>query len=344
MTRLDDLRRTLETHAELAPAGAGLVAAAHVRAAHIRRRRRITAVATAAVVAAVTAVAIPVTWHLRAAPVIPPATHRINPDDRKAGELTISIAPGTGLTVDSMKASGYGQDLTVSQSRNGKIAFQAIVQALDPEAGRPPAQPQAGVTVERVTVQGQPATYFAPVATIGRTFAVHALVWMDPSGLAIRVGQLDLIRADRPLLTKLAEAVRVGAPRPITQSFHLGGLPAGLTVGSVQAGPAWAANSETTLVWPADAFDVPIKVQSLTKLSSTPGGNKGFTATTPIDGRRTWYDSYYKPQDALIVDGGNCWVRFFRSTTVTMPQLRNVAEHTTYGDCKDKSTWTPPVG
>jgi hypothetical protein len=21
-----------------------------------------------------------------------------------------------------------------------------------------------------------------------------------------------------------------------------------------------------------------------------------------------------------------------------------VAEHTTYGDCKDKSTWTPPVG
>jgi DNA-directed RNA polymerase specialized sigma24 family protein len=33
-----------------------------------------------------------------------------------------------------------------------------------------------------------------------------------------------------------------------------------------------------------------------------------------------------------------------RSQAITVTQLRKVAENTTYTDCRDRSTWLPPVG
>jgi ribosomal protein S6E (S10) len=149
MTRIDDLRQTLETHAALAPDGAGLVEGARIGAARIRRRRRLTAIAAAATAVVLAAVAIPVTMHLQAAPITPAKPRVTNP---KPWEINVSIDPSYPGHMVAERTDGITVQLPGGEETYG----------IDVRAEKPSRRTEKWLNSgEPVTVQGHPGRFSA---------------------------------------------------------------------------------------------------------------------------------------------------------------------------------------
>lgn len=352
MTTLDDLRRSLDEHAALAPDSAGLMQAARDGAARIRRRRRLTAVTVAAGLVAVVATGTPIALRLQAAPqkATQVVTTPVDPAERRSGEVTLSIDPAAGFEPRplGLRSDDEAQMLSfVARDGSGGIAFQGEVLASDPDSPRgAPGRVPAGS--EPTLVQGQEA-YFM-------TFGVAALMarpilgWRDPSGMWIEITHAAGA-TDRTWLTRLAEAVRVGARRPIVTPFRLAPLPDGLRLTSVSQrrdtpeGTTFQVQLDNagTAVGRGPSY-APAYVISTATEGREPTKESLRYATTPVAGRSAYYRTIPNKRGMLAVDAGSCWVEFTRGPEQSDNQVRSLAATTSYAECADEATWTPPVG
>jgi hypothetical protein len=289
-------------------------------------------------------VAVPVTWRLHASPVAP-ATKHTGPV-RGAGELTISLDPKAGFSLFAQSATDFRQDLEVYSTPDRIDLFHASVVAT--EAGAPPdifRRPDLPGT-KRITVGGHDALDVAQEQPYpGGTFRSETLHWTDPSGRTIDVSDVNPAHLDHAMLLRVAAAVRVGKPRPVTMPFRLGPLPPGLHLNSISSNRSPLPSPELRFVYPATVHVVAIQIEVMDK-KRTPTVPKFHDPrpALPVAGRQAWSDTYRIPQDVLTVDAGPCWIRFTKSNQLTAAQLHEIADHTTYLDCTRESTWTAPVG
>lgn len=330
MTRLDELLQTLETHAALAPDSAGVLDSARTGAARIHRRRRLTAIVAAATAVVLAAVVIPVTLHLEAAPITP-----AKPPAPKPWETTLSLDPSYPGTVVRQQPSMMTVQLPGGEHTYGIDVFI--------ERGEP-GQDLRLFHGEPVTVQGQPGQFtleFKPNPKTSPGGSVPTMVaWTDPTGVIIEI-RAGYWGVDRAAVMALAEAVRVGPPHAIMTPFQLGLLPAGLTVDWVMSYPRLDDPhrqdvAEVRLSSPGNAAKLTVRA----KTHVTDGMITGAKPAPDMAGHRVWYWS----EAALVVQVGACMYEFSTNAgQLTLDQLRGIAAGTTYADCTDTSTWTPPV-
>ena len=355
MTTLDDLRRTLEGHAALAPAATGLVEAARAGAVRIHRRRRITAIITAAVIVVAAAVAVPVTWRLHAAPVGPavPAPHV--PVGRKVQEMTLGIESGFEKLIVYHVASDDRQRIDLEQLSGRTLVFRATVEAYEPSLAKMlRTDPASYATVEQITVAGHPAQYVTqPLPNQGWFSAVQ---WTDPTGVAVRVTR-NSSTVDRAWLIALATATRLGPAHPLLVPFQIARIPTGTRVvaATVSTDPVNRTRATLALSSPRNfnvhMLDVSAQDKEPLELVAGPWGRP--TPVAPIGGRRAWVAAKdptrassppEQNMDSLIVDAGSYWAVFRSSPDVSAEQLRQFASSTRFVAVTDKSGWLPPVG
>jgi hypothetical protein len=358
MTTVDDLRHSLEGHAMLAPDATGLVEAAQAGAARIHRRRRITAIVTAAVLVVAAAVAVPVTWRLRAAPVAPAVTGPHIPIGRKAQEMTLAIDPGFPASTVLQATDFESQRINVEQRSGSKIVFSADIHAWEPSVIGSVGGLPTGAIVERITVAGHAAEYVTtPPATRGGPAPDPSVRWTEPTGVYVRVTQ-DYGTADRARLLALAAAVHIGPAHPLLMPFQIARIPAGEQVVSASAGETSVAGEPAALTLSAsgnvEARLLLIYAEDKIPLERVAGGPFGGpTPVAPIGGRRAWKAAKerwmasmpsHESTDALVVDAGSYWAIFSSSPELSAEQVRQVASSTTFATFTDKSSWLPPVG
>jgi hypothetical protein len=339
MTTLDDLRRTLEGHATLAPDTIGLVQAAQAGAARIQRRRRVAAVAGVAVLIAVIAFGTPVAWHRRAAPV--PVTPK-PPATRQATEITFRLDAGAGFTVVDEGVSTKRQEFVVDGQAG--TSFQAIVMAFGPdEPFNPSSRPSGpGASAEPAVVQGRPATFILFGDSRQSLMVSHpTLRWKDPSGTWLEVTQ---VRGgfDRATLTSLANVSRIGSPSPMKAPLRLGPLPPGLTVAGagLTRATSYPGPFNVTLASPrtGQLDPAPAQIGMFRKTPGYPASGSGLKRAAPVNGHPAWAAG-----GRLELDVGACVASFTRGPGITLDQLRSLAAGTTFADCTDQSTWIPLV-
>ncbi|MFI7544242.1 hypothetical protein [Actinoplanes sp. NPDC049599] len=266
MNTIDELREVLEHRAGV-PDPTGIIEAARARATHVRRRRRLTAVALAAVVAG----AIPVTVaQLRTPDPLPAAP----PPYREPGEATLTVRPAPGFFVLRRQIHATGQDVVVRNLDSSDRRDGGSVTAFDPGT-YDPAWLKTG---ERITVGGHPAYYTLTVTSrpsgpatdpAGReaiersrlleSEGVAVIGWPDPSGAWVVVSGAR----SREDLRQLAESVRMGPPRKVTSPVQFGWLPDGLrldyvTADDEPAGPRSVASS-ARVGFTAEASPTPLQ-------------------------------------------------------------------------------------
>jgi len=356
MTTLDDLRRTLEGRAALAPAATGLVEAAQAGAVRVHRRRRIAAIAAAAAVVVAAAVAVPVTWRLHAAPVAPAVPRPHVPVGRQSQEMTLGIGAGFEKSIVFRVAADSRQRIDLEQHSGSKIVFSAQVEADEPWLAAAVSFRPPNASFERITVSGHTAEYVtAPPATRGGQ-TLPSIQWTDPSGVLLRVNQY-LGTVDRAKLIALAAATHLGPAHPLLMPFQIARIPAGeqVVAATVSRRPydrtvaalslASARNYKTQMLSVSAEDKVPLKL-----VAGGPWGDP--TPVAPIRGHRAWIASKppemaSKPppenMDSLVVDAGSYWAIFRSSPDLSAEQVRQVASSTTFVDSTDASRWLPPV-
>jgi hypothetical protein len=358
VTTLDDLRRTLEGHAALVPDATGLVEAARAGAVRIHRRRRITAIVTAAAIVVAAAVAVPVTWRLHATPVAPAVNGPHVPIGRKAEEMTLGIDPGFRTPVVLRLAGLNSQRVKVEQRSGSKVVFSAHVDAYEPSvismlSGLPP-----DAIVERITVAGHAADYVTePPPTRGGPVPDPFVQWTEPTGVYVRIAQ-ESGTADGARLLALAAATHIGPARPLLMPFQIARIPAGEQVVSatLSSNPGEETPAALSLSSSGNfnAQMLLIYAQDKIPIEQVAGGPMGGpTPVAPIGGHRAWIAA--KPRfrgmspsaesvDALVVDAGSYWAVFSSSPDMSAEQVRQVASSTTFATFTDRSSWLPPVG
>jgi hypothetical protein len=354
MTTLDDLRRALERHAALAPDATGLVEAARAGAVRIHRRRRITAIVTAAVVGVAAAVAVPVTWRLHAAPVAPAVPGPHVPVGRKAQEMTLGIDPGFEKLIVYRVASDDRQRIDLQQRSGWTIVFSASVEAYEPWLAKLSTRLPSHATVEQITVAGHAAEYVTEPLTNQGWFS--AVQWIDPTGVSVRVTR-NSSTVDRAWLIALAAATHLGPAHPLLLPFQIARIPTGTQVVSatVSTYPADRTRAALSLSSP-EKFNVQmlsIDAQDKEPLELVAGPWGRPTPVAPIGDRRAWIAAKDPTRassppernlDSLIVDAGSYWAIFRSSPDVSAEQVRQLASSTTFVAVADRSSWLPPVG
>ncbi|GAA2498239.1 hypothetical protein [Winogradskya humida] len=244
MTSTNDLRAMLERHAGSAPDGHGMIEAAQAGAIRVRRRRKITATVAAAVTVAVVAIGLPVARHLDSSP--PPAS--VTP--RAPSDMNVSIAAGSGFTVEHWSAVIGRQELTVVQEHpTEEYPGDYLVQVFDPgwfDAFKLPAGRTIKVAghdalwLPRLDVNelgpGSTPTPIIPMPSLAPHMGIELIynfvAWKDRDGRWTTVRANDF-NYDR--LFRLAAAIRTGPLAPVRGPLQLGWLPEGLTVTSVES-------------------------------------------------------------------------------------------------------------
>ena len=383
MKDLELLRRTLVDQAAAAPDGSGFVEAAHAGAARIRTRRRVLA-AGAAVTLAV------------GAAIVPGAISRLLPSETSPATSATPRGPFQ-LTVDVAANSGY------RKLKSGTLATRQYISLRGPvgsnEWGSEVVVHDPGTfdgtpfqSGEKVTVRGHPAYYVTDLLVgifIGGGMApinpdnpkdirMPAIGWPDSSGAWVIV-YLDKPmeetddfpkRDDKADLLRVASALRIGKPRDMRASFHLGYLPP-----AVAGQPASITTSnfagEGT---PAVAVKIglqPSKIDMYTLgkgdwgelLSVQVGPFSGRDTSDPsiqalgppevrIAGFEGWYNTDPTPgwlvtpnTGHLMLDDGRCSlnVSSLDLTKIPYEELKRVVEGAQFADCTQPGTWLPPL-
>ncbi|WP_433203899.1 hypothetical protein ACQP00_34960 [Dactylosporangium sp. CS-047395] len=369
MSDIQQLRRTLVEHEDLAPYGAGLIEAAQAGAARVRRRRRVGYTAAVALATAAVLGGAPTLIGGPSAPVGASAA----PHYRDAMQATLGIADG----------SGY------------KAFFHGVVGSTQYAVARPVADPnQFGGTVlvhdpgtydgrrllagARVTVHGHPAYFVADLGlATGASDAgppvswpkttpqpVPAVGWQDASGVWVVVYADGPLSDPRSTLLRVAAAVTLGPPADVRVPFQLGYVPAGLrptlaeldhydtqaALVGLGGRPSWDS------LWPPSGVNTkfPVGIQVLPRSDYVDYPEAGRPPTTQIAGHDVWY--YTDPRTAgrvflaqgsnMVVHFGQCYMSIFVAdrAQVPYPELTRMVTDMRFADCHDPATWLPPVG
>ena len=365
MNTLDSLLEIFEQDAGRAPAPLGVAEAAEAGAGRIRRRRRVLAVAGAAVLVAAAAAVVPLATRHDAIEPLPatPAPYR------KAGQVTVSLAPGTKFVgVPGVDGSRQSMVLvTGSCCDEVRVYDPGTYDATTLKRGEP------------VVVAGHPAHYaiVAPPAPDRISWPVPTVGWQDVSGAWVTVfhsagNQKPAPAGVREKVLGLAAKVRLGKPREISVPFHLPAVPRDLPVTYVMASApglkyfdhiphgdgrlAYAKvgfGGDGRPTGATEAFPPPASVslmitswtKGMTFLTDYPKGKP----TTTVDGHDVWYYQGPRhmpaPAASLVVRAGTCYVEFLvrDRTKITKADLIAMLAGATFDDCGQPATWKGPM-
>jgi hypothetical protein len=367
MADIEQLRRTLLEHEDLAPDGAGLIEAAQGAAARIHRRRRagytaVVALATAAVLGLA-----PAAVHGPDKPIgATTAAHY-----RDAMQLTLGIAGGSGYKIVFSGVVGSTQYAVARLASDPNTSDGGTVLVHDPGTydGR---RLLAGA---RVTVGGHPAYYVPdlPMGTILKmgtgqskptAATVPAVGWPDASGAWVVVYDTSPLPGPEPRLLAVAAAVTLGPPTDVRVPFQLGYVPAGLrptlaqldrydtinTVVSLGGQPRW-----DTPWQPAGIdFRLPLGIQVLPRGDYVDSPEAGKPPTAQIAGHDVWYYTdmlgsglvFPAEGSSMIVHFGRCHMEIVVAdrARIPYPELARMVTNIRFADCNDPATWTPLLG
>lgn len=345
MTTLDELRQAMENRAKQAPDGVGLVQAAQLGAARVRRRRRITRLTLAAGLVLAIAVGTPVGLHLRAAP--RPVDAAVPDRPRTASEMTLTIDPSVHAVTGGYGISGSGQyqRFTITSSAGKEISADVYVYDhgnLDRVFGNRP--------FEVTTVQGQPARYrndnfSAEVAWRATDDSVVSVTYhsfsTDPTAKAANA-------ADRAALLKISEGIRIGPPRAIKTPIRFGKLRDGLRLTGVTVRYSSRVESVPsdvviTLAYPNSVENNRRQVDVTTLPEGLDPGRAGLRQVASVGGHPAWFGEGGR-RDKLVLGNGACTVEFLTSPGMTERQVRDLAGESQLFPCDQTDTWVPPVG
>lgn len=360
MNTLDDLRSSLDRHADRAPDAFGLVEAARSGAARIRRRRRIVRAGVAAATVLIVAAGVPAVVRLRESgtAVAARAYHRT------PSQTTLETVPGSGVAVDDLQSVGSVQFGYARSSARGSRGLAARIQVYDPGSFDPTVL-QRG---RRLTVGGRAAwfvTDYEPVTSPDRGPPV--LGWQDRSGvwllLVAPAGSYPAgtITADHSIvayLTDIAAGLRIGPARDIPMPYRLGWLPAGVRMQSANTSPtaidarsqlALTSDREPPSTGPASLAGIP---DTAVAISTRPTTSKEWPGNRDADGKKrttiaghaAWSrtTSGKRPSREVAVEIGTCGlIIYVDETVVTFPELERLVGGITVADCGDPGTWGP---
>ena len=349
MTELADLLRTLDDRAAQAPDGLGLIEAAQRGATRIRKRRRAIRLAAAAMVVAVVAVGVPTGLRMQAARVIPAVPDRA----RTAQDMTLEVGPVEGLVLGDFGTSGSGQFRSLSVKTANLEHFFDIY-------AYPPGSPDrygsvTGPPKQAMSVRGREAVlqdtgFFQTLSwrfADGTLIAVRFTARRSPSAAsAAGVPPSPLARGDRAVLLSVAEAIRIGKPRPVPAPIRFGWLPPGLTfTGITSRGEPGRFRSGSyitmTLTFPAsadhDRRQVDVNVTNR-------AGTQNFRKTANINGFSGYFGHPSMRRDSLVVRTPTCDIEFLTSPGMTEAEVIRMAEDAEFYPCSQPTDWKPPMG
>jgi hypothetical protein len=361
VTDIEELRQTLVDHTVLAPDADGLVEAVQAGAVRIRRRRRVTISACAAIVA-VLAVAAPLgisRLGFGTTSTTGTAAHR------GPFQLAVELVPDGGYYPQSYGIAGRTQHITARSFTGDSTDGGGDVAVHDPGT----FDARALLRGERVTVAGHSAYYVTDLPLGKGTGLIKpgepvrgpAVGWRDASGAWVVVYD----SRTKAGLLRLAAVVRLGTPRDIQTPFHLGYLPNGLhgsyaKVRDYEPADADALFGLDSGGLPPDtvnahwtsAPDLPLTIQVLPRSTYLDSHTETLGPATKIAGYDTWYVTrrdagYMIPAggSALIVNVGHCQVDILVQDRGRIPfdELKRIVEGAQFADCTDPSTWTTPL-
>jgi hypothetical protein len=364
MTNVDELRETLEFHADRAPDGKGVVEAA--QAIHRRRRRRAgvaTVTAAAVLVAAVPLVVSRVAHPGHVAPAVSPL-----PPQRLSLRLAVDLQPGQSAAMVAYGVYFGVQYLTVRPQ--GSFPYSGSVIVYDPTARNTDFLRDG----EKVKVRGHvayynrqryvevPANYeFDVIGGAPQPEVIPGIVsWQDPSGAWVIVAGAGSLGG----LLGLAEQVRLGVGRPVVAPYRLGYLPRGarLLFGQTRNADPSATESDLSFdgvpqVYPDDwpgYIKPPLLVKTVNRTPAVDARQKGQPPTLKIAGHDAWWYtdsqpgpfSIWKGSGLLFVNVGNCQMQVTVDSLTRFPlgEIKHMVESAKFKDCTKPSTWVPPLG
>jgi hypothetical protein len=365
MTNVDELRETLEFHADQAPDGKGVVEAA--QAIHRRRRRRAgvaTVTAAAVLVAAVPLVVSRVAHPVRVSPVMPAA--------RRVPGLSLNVDLLPGQSAAKVAYGKYGHTQYMIVRPHDKVPYSGDVFVFDPGTPYTDFLRQG----EKVQVNGHVAYYNKtgyltspyhfpfdfltegpPVVTEPRGI----VSWLDPSGAGVAVGHANSLDA----LLALAENVRIGVPSRVVAPYHLSYLPPGIQLTTAQTRNSDPRDTESDLIFsltPLSAGEAefgfvkpPLLIKTLNRTPAVDAYQKGTPPTLKIAGHDAWWYTNNQPgrytflvrnSGALVVNAGNCQMRIMVAGVerFSFDELKRTVEGARFKDCAKPSTWVQPLG
>jgi hypothetical protein len=365
MTTLNDLRETLDQHAGQAAVDAALLPDVRVRAARLRRRRRMlhgTVLVAAVVVAAVT-----IPWAVRSAQPAPVAGHTATP---KLWQTDITLREGSKYRIMLRQSDTVAQLVQVHGKGDGD-AVQVL--AVDPGAFDPAALRRG----EPVGIGGPQAWYLASYTLDPDGSQVGGLVSGLMSGPVIgwkdaATGAWVLVVGFSPTketgLVEVARDVRLaGSVEPLSP-VSFGWAPTGLTMVQTNAhiGPGVPSASfgfgfggERGAVGILAFKNVlPFRFDTTLKDKNADWSNfeHELAGMTPkvINGAQTWYlpepnkiFTTSAPEGAdMVIAVGNCQISVHVSdrNRINEADLDRMLGSATFGDCADASGWRPPLG
>ncbi|MEV6302770.1 hypothetical protein AB0M02_25380 [Actinoplanes sp. NPDC051861] len=358
MNTLEDLRRTLDTHATAAPDAFGLIERARTHAVRLRRRRRILTGTGTALAIVLVSVAVPLFLRQPAPAPSPPAA----PPSRSAAQLSVELVPGSAFQITTRGGTEDSQWATV----------RATVDIESARPGRPGANEGADVIVhdpgtydpavlqrgEPVTVAGRPGWYVESLPSVVivpldlPAAAGPAVGFQDPSGAWVTVGDVEAEETARQHLIEIGNQVRLAEPIEAGAPFQFGWLPEGLPVSRVRQLPMGPA--VTFGFGPVSGRDVALSVTAQSSVGDRdwPMIKDGMPDTVTVNGNTVRYaarpNAVWTGPDTgadMTVEVGTCVFYFhvLDRERLSRPDLLRIVEHARFTSCDDPSTWLPPA-
>ncbi|MEU8607748.1 hypothetical protein AB0C29_07090 [Actinoplanes sp. NPDC048791] len=345
MNTVDDLRRTLEEQARRAPDERGLIEDARAGAARIRRRRRVTAAAGTAAAVLVSVLVVPYAVRHESAPPIAPAAPSASAapaGPRSGSKLTVSLAPGKGLTVSTYLVETNSQYLAAVRDDDG-MQFNLYV-ASPGTFGRGPIEGSV-----RVRVGDRDGWYLArpaPRWMYSKPTTEHLLRWETRDGYGVTFSSVSS-KAD---LLATARAIRFARPVRPSGPVQLGWVPDGLVPASVEVSKD--KKTESILLTPpvkepSEDTGISVRVEPV-----SPGWLTRWTEGTPpthtFAGHPTWYRELPvgrsgAPRATLVVRAGDCGINIEAIGPTSFAALERMVGEATIGSCTSQDGWGPVV-
>ena len=343
MNTVDDLRRTLEDQAGRAPDERGLIEDARAGAARIRRRRRVTAVAGTAAAVLVSALVVPfAVRHESAPPNAPaaPSASAVPAGPRRGSDLTVGLAPGTGLTVSAYLLDTSSQYLAAVRDDGMKYNLNV---ANPGTFGRGPVKGSV-----RVRVGDRDGWYLArpaPRWMYSKPTTEHLLTFQTRDGFGVTFSSVSG-KAD---LLATARAIRFVRPAPPSGPLQLGWTPDGLVPTSVEVFNDRKTESillSPPVRKPAEGTRISVRAES-----ASPGWLARWTWGTPthtIAGHQAWYRKFRvgpgeAPHAVLGVRAGDCGIGIQSTGPTSFADLERLVGEATIGSCTSQDGWGPVV-